>query len=185
MVHRSTSEIEGIRLSPRAHRHFSRKNPGGAPRDRSAGIRAAGATASHRCTSRRRGKVIARSGRDSACLYGREALAPRPFEGFGRLRMSAHRRQHLGATLAVALFPADVMDGLRSSAPIGGRPQGSPPLALTYAATAPRTPPSPLWGGVGGGGRGVEQGCAPRHDPPPQPSPTRGEGVAAAQHSVS
>src|SRR5215471_2041975 len=36
--------------------------------------------------------------------------------------------------------------------------------------------PSPLWGGVGGGGRRVEQDCAPRHDPPPRPSPTRGEG---------
>src|SRR5215470_693316 len=111
MVHRSTSEIEGIRLSPRAHRHFSRKDAGGAPRDRSAGIRAAGATASHRCTTRRRGKVIARSERDSACLYGREALAPRPFEGVGRLRMSARRRQHAGATLVVALFPADVVTG--------------------------------------------------------------------------
>src|SRR5262252_6616371 len=43
---------------------------------------------------------------------------------------------------------------------------------------------SPLWGGVGGGGRGMEQGCAPWHDPQPQPSPTRGEGVPAAQHSV-
>src|SRR6266852_2988729 len=33
--------------------------------------------------------------------------------------------------------------------------------------------PSPLWGGVGGGGRGVEQGRAPRHDPPPRPSPSQ------------
>src|SRR5215468_4379156 len=41
--------------------------------------------------------------------------------------------------------------------------------------------PLPLWGGGGGGGRGVGRDCAPRHDPPPQPSPTRGEGVATAR----
>ncbi len=36
--------------------------------------------------------------------------------------------------------------------------------------------PSPLWGAVGGGGREMGHFNAPRHDPPPQPSPTRGEG---------
>jgi len=57
-----------------------------------------------------------------------QPFVPQPAEPFivGRLRMSAHRRQHLGATLVVALFPADVMDGLRSSAPIAGDHKGRP-----------------------------------------------------------
>src|SRR5260370_38559214 len=33
--------------------------------------------------------------------------------------------------------------------------------------------PSPLWGGVGGGSREVWHFSALRHDPPPQPSPSR------------
>jgi precorrin-3B synthase len=45
--------------------------------------------------------------------------------------------------------------------------------------------PSPLWGGQGapflGGGREMRHFSAPRHDPPPQPSPTRGEGVHGAR----
>jgi NitT/TauT family transport system substrate-binding protein len=40
--------------------------------------------------------------------------------------------------------------------------------------------PSPLWGGVGGGGPRVGQGRAPRHDSPPPPSPARGEGARVA-----
>jgi precorrin-3B synthase len=40
--------------------------------------------------------------------------------------------------------------------------------------------PSPLWGGVGGGGRAEGHRWATRHHPPPQPSPTRGEGVREA-----
>jgi len=34
--------------------------------------------------------------------------------------------------------------------------------------------PSPLWGGVGGGGRASLHSCAPRHDPPPHPPPQGG-----------
>jgi precorrin-3B synthase len=41
-------------------------------------------------------------------------------------------------------------------------------------------PPSPLWGGIGGGGRAEGHRRATRHHPPPQPSPTRGEGVHEA-----
>src|ERR1700676_3087539 len=33
--------------------------------------------------------------------------------------------------------------------------------------------PSPLWGGVGGGGREMRHFGASWHDPPPQPSPTQ------------
>jgi general secretion pathway protein H len=44
--------------------------------------------------------------------------------------------------------------------------------------------PSPLWGGVGGGGRAVEQGCAPRHDPPPRPSPSRNRVYAGFGHLI-
>src|SRR5262252_78128 len=45
--------------------------------------------------------------------------------------------------------------------------------------------PSPLWGGVGGGGRGIWHFSAPWHDPSPQPSPTRGEGAARPRRSRS
>ena len=37
--------------------------------------------------------------------------------------------------------------------------------------------PSPLWGGVGGGGRALLQCWRRTHHPPPQPSPARGEGA--------
>src|ERR1700732_522963 len=36
--------------------------------------------------------------------------------------------------------------------------------------------PSPLWGGVEGGGREMWHFTTPRHDPPPHPSPTTGGG---------
>ena len=37
--------------------------------------------------------------------------------------------------------------------------------------------PSPLWGGVGVGVARLRSGEASPHHPPPQPSPTRGEGA--------
>src|SRR5215475_4882651 len=56
----------------------------------------------------------------------------------------------------------------------------------SHEGAAPILLPSPLWGGVGGGGRGVEKGCAPWHVPPPRPSPTRGEGEEpTAPHAIS
>ena len=60
------------------------------------------------------------------------------------------------------------------------RRTGLPPASAcdtSYDATVRRISPSPLWGGVGGGGRELGHFSATRHDPPPQPSPTRGEGV--------
>src|SRR5215471_16406027 len=58
----------------------------------------------------------------------------------------------VGATLVVAPF---VASDNRATTRVA-------PLALIYAATAPRTPPLPLVGpcgeGSGGGGRGMEQG---------------------------
>src|SRR5206468_12995283 len=66
----------------------------------------------------------------------------------------------------VALLPTDAVRraGTRV-APIGVR------LRLDDS----REPlPSPLWGGVGGGGRASLHSCAPRHDPPPHPPPQGG-----------
>src|SRR5262249_46338967 len=37
--------------------------------------------------------------------------------------------------------------------------------------------PSPLWGGVRGGGPSMWRCCAPSRHPPPRPSPARGEGA--------
>jgi hypothetical protein len=63
--------------------------------------------------------------------------------------------------------------GVAGTSPIGAK------LRLCDAANSS---PPPLWGGVGGGGggRAAEAHQCPWHDPPPRPSPTRGEGVRGA-----
>jgi hypothetical protein len=43
----------------------------------------------------------------------------------------------------------------------------------------------PLWGRVGGGGRERRHHCAPRHDPPLRPSPTRGKGEEATRRDLA
>src|SRR5712671_4448613 len=59
----------------------------------------------------------------------------------------------------------------------GGQGRATPPPLGGRAiacGTAPSLSPPPCGALVGrGGGRGVDQDCATRHDPPPRPSPSR------------
>src|SRR5215831_19422231 len=76
--------------------------------------------------------------------------------------------------------PAALCQSTVNSPPVGI------PMTSTYRVVGPGgLLPSPLWGGVGGGGRRMWHSNAPRHDPPPQPSPTRGEGVGLGHAPTS
>src|SRR6267378_4505445 len=111
--------------------------------------------------------------------------APVPLDAFVGFCEAA--RRHGNGTIEVSARGSLQVRGLT--------PRSAPPFASALAelATQEGVPviasldlmradllPSPLWGGVGGGGREMWHFSAPRRDPPPQPSPTRGEGVDAA-----
>src|SRR5215470_7660422 len=71
---------------------------------------------------------------------------------------------------------ANILTSIRSNA--GER------LVAIRRLGSPLLLPSPLWGGVGGGGRRMEQGYAPRRDPPPRPSPSRNCVYAGFGHLI-
>src|SRR5947209_7361085 len=51
------------------------------------------------------------------------------------------------------------------------------PMLRPFAENWPHAIALPLWGGVGGGGGACRACAAHMNYPPPQPSPTRGEGA--------
>ncbi|HMA73440.1 MAG TPA: class I adenylate-forming enzyme family protein [Xanthobacteraceae bacterium] len=89
-------------------------------------------------------------------------------------------RRHLGSIMAqlkprLALYDDDLVldDVLEGVPPIAG-------AGLRRDSAANSSPP-PCGEGSGVGVEEWDKAVPPRHDPPPQPSPTRGEGVAAVR----